>query len=53
MAQVRGELGGRVIKVKLKSKRGIHYYEFKVLAPSGRIWEISVNAVNGTIIEGE
>ena len=51
MEQLRSELGGEVIEVELKTKGGIHYYKFKVLAPNGRIGELSVNATDGKIIE--
>src|ERR671923_2181954 len=51
MEQLRAELGGEVIEVELKTKGAIHYYKFKVLAPNGRIGELSVNATDGKIIE--
>jgi uncharacterized membrane protein YkoI len=50
MAQVRGELGGKVIDADLKSRRGVHYYEFKVRSPSGYVSEISVDAATGAVI---
>jgi uncharacterized membrane protein YkoI len=53
MEQLRSELGGEVIEVELKTRGGIHYYNFKVLAPNGRIGELSVNATDGRIIERE
>jgi uncharacterized membrane protein YkoI len=50
MAQGRGELGGRVIDVDLKSRRGTHYYEFKVRTPNGYVSEVSVDAATGAIM---
>lgn len=52
-AQVRGELGGKVIDVDLETRRGARYYEFKVLTPSGRVTEVSVDAATGAILERE
>jgi uncharacterized membrane protein YkoI len=53
IAQLRPELGGQVIEVELKTRRGTYYYKFKVLAPDGRLAELSVDAANGKIIERE
>jgi uncharacterized membrane protein YkoI len=53
MAELRPELGGEVIEVELKNKGWGYYYKFKVLAPNGRIGEISVDATNGKVIERE
>jgi uncharacterized membrane protein YkoI len=53
MAGLRPELGGEVIEVELKKKRGIYYYKFKILAANGRLGEISVDATTGKVIERE
>jgi uncharacterized membrane protein YkoI len=53
MAQLRPELGGEVIEVELKNRRGVYYYKFKVLASNGRLGEISVDAASGKVIERE
>jgi uncharacterized membrane protein YkoI len=53
MAELRPELGGEVIEVELKKKRGTYYYKFKVLAATGRLGEISVDATTGKVIERE
>jgi uncharacterized membrane protein YkoI len=53
IAQLRPELGGEIIEVELKNKRGVYYYTFKVLASNGRLGEISVDAATGKVIERE
>jgi uncharacterized membrane protein YkoI len=53
MGKLRPELGGEVIEVELKKKRGTYYYKFKVLAANGRLGEISVDATTGKVIERE
>jgi uncharacterized membrane protein YkoI len=53
MAELRSDLGGEVIEVELKNKRGTYYYKFKVLAPDGRLGELSVDAATGKIVERE
>jgi uncharacterized membrane protein YkoI len=53
MATLRPELGGEVIEVELKNRRGTYYYKFKVLAPDGRLGELSVDAATGKIVERE
>jgi uncharacterized membrane protein YkoI len=53
MAELRSDLGGEVIEVELKIKRGTYYYKFKVLAPDGRLGELSVDAATGKVVERE
>lgn len=53
MAELRPELGGEVIEVELKNKGRGYYYKFKVLAPNGRLGELSVDATNGQVIGRE
>jgi uncharacterized membrane protein YkoI len=53
MVELRSNLGGEVIEVELKDKRGTYYYKFKVLAPDGRLGELSVDAATGKIVERE
>jgi uncharacterized membrane protein YkoI len=51
MTQLRSDLGGEVIEVELKTKRGTYYYKFKVLAPDGRLSELSADAATGKIVD--
>ena len=53
MAELRPDLGGEVIEVELKTRRGAYYYKFKLLSSSGHVGEISVDAVTGKIIKRE
>ena len=53
MTGLRAELGGEVIEVELKDKRGLYYYKFKVLTSNGRLGEITVDAVTGKVVERE
>jgi uncharacterized membrane protein YkoI len=53
IAELRPELGGQVIEVELKHKRGTYYYILKVLAPDGRLGELSVDAATGKIVQRE
>jgi uncharacterized membrane protein YkoI len=55
MAQLQGQLGGEVIEVSFKNKRGgrTYAYEFTVLTPSGRISEVLVDAATAKILERE
>jgi uncharacterized membrane protein YkoI len=53
MVTLRPELGDEVIEVELRNKRGTYYYKFKVLAPDGRVGELSVDAATGKIVERE
>ncbi|HZA00885.1 MAG TPA: PepSY domain-containing protein [Hyphomicrobiaceae bacterium] len=50
IAQVGGDLGGQVIRTKLKYKYGVSYYEFKVRTPNGWVSEVSVDAATGAIL---
>jgi uncharacterized membrane protein YkoI len=53
MAQVRAELGGEVVKVKLDWEHGAYVYEFRVLAPDGRLSEVDVDAATGKVLKRE
>ena len=47
------EVPGDVIEVELESKHGALTYEIKVLAESGRVREIKIDARKGTVLEIE
>jgi uncharacterized membrane protein YkoI len=53
MAELRSDLAGEVIEVELRNNRGTYFYKFKVLAPDGRLGELSVDAASGKIVERE
>jgi uncharacterized membrane protein YkoI len=55
MGQLRAELGGEVIEIKLKNRKGNRNfaYEFKVLTPKGRVSEVLVDATTARILERE
>ena len=49
LAAVRGELPGEVVGVEIESKKGRWIYEFRVLDGKGRLFEVSVDALSGSI----
>lgn len=49
----RKQVDGRILEVELKRKHGVLLYEIKILDINGRVWELKVDASNGTIIERE
>jgi uncharacterized membrane protein YkoI len=53
LAIAQEKVAGDVIEVELESKRGALVYEIKVLAQSGRVREIKIDARNGTVLKIE
>jgi uncharacterized membrane protein YkoI len=53
LAIAQEKVPGDVIEVELESKRGALVYEIKVLAQSGRVREIKIDARNGTVLKIE
>ena len=53
LAIAQQQVPGDVIEVELESKRGALIYEIKVLAESGRVREIKIDARNGKVIKIE
>jgi len=50
---VAGRIGGRVVGVELEHSGGRYVYEFKVIAPDGRLLEIYVDARTGATLRSE
>jgi len=53
LSRVRSDLGGEVVGVEFERKRERWVYEFKVIDPAGRLWEVYVDAATATILKRE
>ena len=53
LARVRPDLGGEVVGVSFERKRDRWVYEFKVIDPAGRLWEVYVDAATAAILKRE
>jgi uncharacterized membrane protein YkoI len=53
LTRVRIDLGGEVVGVDFERKRERWVYEFKVIDPAGRLWEIYVDAATAAILKRE
>ncbi|WP_262268433.1 PepSY domain-containing protein [Microvirga yunnanensis] len=53
MSRVRSDLGGEVVGVEFERKRDRWTYEFKVIDPAGRLWEVYVDAATAAILKRE
>jgi len=53
LTKVRADLGGEVVGVEFERKRERWIYEFKVIDPAGRLWEVYVDAATATILKRE
>lgn len=53
LTRVRSDLGGEVIGVEFERKHERWVYEFKVIDPAGRLWEVYVDAANADILKRE
>ena len=53
LTRVRTDLGGEVVGVEFEHKRDRWVYEFKVIDPGGRLWEVYVDAATAAILKRE
>jgi uncharacterized membrane protein YkoI len=53
LTRVRSDLGGEVVGVSFERKRDRWIYEFKVIDPAGRLWEVYVDAATAVILKRE
>ena len=53
LSRVRADLGGEVVGVSFERKRDRWVYEFKVVDPDGRLWEVYVDAASAAILRRE
>ncbi|SCY97825.1 PepSY domain-containing protein [Microvirga guangxiensis] len=53
LTRVRADLGGEVVGVEFERKRERWVYEFKVIDPDGRLWEVYVDAATAAILKRE
>lgn len=53
LTRVRSDLGGEVVGVEFERKRDRWVYEFKVIDPAGRLWEVYVDAATAAILKRE
>jgi uncharacterized membrane protein YkoI len=53
LMRVRPDLGGEVVGVEFERKRERWVYEFKVIDPAGRLWEVYVDAATAAILKRE
>lgn len=51
LAEIEARYDGRVIETELERDDGRWIYEFKLLPPSGRIFEVEVDAATGAVIK--
>jgi uncharacterized membrane protein YkoI len=51
--RVRSDLGGEIVGVEFERKRDRWVYEFKVIDPAGRLWEVYVDAATAAILKRE
>lgn len=53
LTRVRSDLGGEVVGVEFERRRDRWLYEFKVIDPAGRLWEVYVDAATAAILKRE
>lgn len=53
LERVRPQLGGEVIGVSFERESGRWIYEFRVIAPAGRLLEVHVDAATAQVIKQE
>jgi uncharacterized membrane protein YkoI len=45
--------GGRVMEVELEKKHGRYIYEIEIADASGQVWELKIDASDGSLISQE
>ncbi len=53
LKRVRADLGGEVVGVEFERKRERWIYEFKVIDPAGRLWDVYVDAATAAVLKRE
>jgi uncharacterized membrane protein YkoI len=53
LTRTRSDLGGEIAGVSFKRKHDRWVYEFKVIDPAGRLWEVYVDAASAAILTRE
>ncbi|WP_445503798.1 PepSY domain-containing protein [Microvirga sp. G4-2] len=53
LTRVHSDLGGEVVGVEFERKRERWVYEFKVIDPAGRLWEVYVDAATAAVLKRE
>lgn len=53
MPLVEEEFGGRAVETELETDHGRWVYEFEILTPDGRLFEVDVDAVTGETVDVE
>ena len=51
--QIQASHPGRILEVEMESEHGRYVYEIELLDPSGRVWELEIDAVSGEVLEQE
>lgn len=44
---------GRIMEVELENKHGRYVYEIEIADPNGKVWELKLDASNGSLISQE
>jgi uncharacterized membrane protein YkoI len=47
------QFGGEIVEVELMKNNGTYFFQFRVLAPDGRMGLYSVDAATGKVMEGK
>ncbi|MBD9527755.1 MULTISPECIES: PepSY domain-containing protein [Paracoccus] len=50
---LRAEFDGQIVEIQLELEEGILTYEFDILSPDGRLFEVEIDAASGKILEVE
>lgn len=53
LAELAGQLGGKVVGIEFERKNERYVYEFKVITAAGRLREIRVDAASAEILDSE
>lgn len=50
---LRARFEGEIIEIQLELEEGLLTYEFDLISPDGRVYEVEIDAATGTIMEFE
>ncbi|WP_455204466.1 PepSY domain-containing protein [Kaarinaea lacus] len=53
LKEARQHHDGKVLEVELEKKRGTYIYEIEILDNSGVLWEMKLNAMDGSVVSEE
>lgn len=51
--EVKTQVPGEMLEIEFESEKGVYKYELKILRPDGKVQEVDIDAVTGSVLKVE